>query len=113
MKLENIGFYTLSDDRAKNTSINSPLWRCELILTDKCNFRCPYCRGMRDDCKGTLSLESVNSLISYLTRHGLKNVRFSGGEPTLYPHLHNIAKRCRSLGVERVAISTNGYASIG
>ena len=32
MKLQNIGFYTLSDDRAKAASTDSTLSRCELIL---------------------------------------------------------------------------------
>jgi len=44
MDLKEIGFYTLSDDRAKQASETSPLQRCELILTARCNFRCPYCR---------------------------------------------------------------------
>ena len=39
-KLENIGFYTLSDERAANTSDTSPMQRCEIILTDRCNFKC-------------------------------------------------------------------------
>ena len=44
MKLENIGFYTLSDERAKNSSATSPLMRNELIITSLCNFKCLYCR---------------------------------------------------------------------
>ena len=108
MKLEDIGFYTLSDERAKNTSITSPLWRCELILTDNCNFKCPYCRGMRSDCQGTFSLEDAKKVIDYWTNEGLRNVRFSGGEPMLYPHLDYLVKRAHDRGVERIAISTNG-----
>lgn len=49
MKLEDIGFYTLFDERAKNVSWNSDLQRCELILTDKCNFKCVYCRGIKKE----------------------------------------------------------------
>jgi hypothetical protein len=30
MKLEDIGFYTLSDNRAKNVSGASPMQRCEI-----------------------------------------------------------------------------------
>ena len=47
MKLEKIGFYTLSDKRAKSVTIKSPIQRGELILTDKCNLKCPYCRGLK------------------------------------------------------------------
>jgi len=112
MKLEDIGFYTLSNERAENTSINSPLWRCELILTDKCNFKCPYCRGMRDDCQGTFSLEDAKEVVDYWTDEGLRNVRFSGGEPLLYPHLNYLVKRAKDRGVKRIAISTNGSFSL-
>jgi sulfatase maturation enzyme AslB (radical SAM superfamily) len=42
--LESIGFYTLSDARVKQASVRSPLWRGELVLSARCNFKCPYCR---------------------------------------------------------------------
>ena len=75
-KLENIGFYTLNDERAKNTSSTSQMMRCELILTDLCNFKCPYCKGLRDDCKGTISLERAKEIVDYWTKDNLKNIRF-------------------------------------
>jgi hypothetical protein len=39
MELEKIGFYTLSDERAENVTHETPLQRCELILTEDCNFK--------------------------------------------------------------------------
>jgi MoaA/NifB/PqqE/SkfB family radical SAM enzyme len=39
-------------------------------------------------------------------------VRFSGGEPTIYPHLEYLVKLAKAGGIERIAISTNGSASI-
>jgi len=42
---------------------------------------------------------------------GLKNVRFSGGEPTLYPHLMDLVRFCSRNRVERIAISSNGSSS--
>jgi len=110
MKLEDIGFYTLSDSRAKNTNINSPLWRCELILTGLCNFKCPYCRGSRtDEC---MPVDKAIKTLDLWIKEGLKNVRFSGGEPTLYKHLKTLVYHCKENGVERIAISTNGSADI-
>jgi MoaA/NifB/PqqE/SkfB family radical SAM enzyme len=109
MNLENIGFYTLSDDRAKNSSDKTPLHRCELLLTKRCNFRCPYCRGTGP--KQEASLEEAQMVVSEWAKHGLKNVRFSGGEPTVWPHLVELIKHTKSLGVERIAISSNGSAS--
>jgi len=108
--LEDIGFYTLSNKRAENASINSPLWRCELILLDDCNFKCPYCRGLREDCTGSVPFEDASNCLSLWIKDGLKNVRFSGGEPTLYGGLIDLVKQAKNGGVERIAISTNGFS---
>ena len=112
MKLEDIGFYTLCDRRALNASATSPLWRCELILTDRCNFSCPYCRGLREDCRGDLSVSDAMRVLDRWISQGLVNVRFSGGEPTLWRKglLHGLVLYCSVQGVQRIAISTNGSA---
>ena len=85
LSLEDIGFYTLSDYRASQCSAMSPLWRCELLLTSRCNFHCVYCRGLRRDCSGDMPLDTASNVIRHWTKEGLKNIRFSGGEPTVYP----------------------------
>lgn len=75
--LKDIGFYTLSDYRAKQASMNSPLWRCELLLTNKCNFNCPYCRGTNKDAN--ITFEQAKYVVDLWSKEGLKNIRFSGG----------------------------------
>ena len=110
--LKDIGFYTLSNKRAKNSSKDSPLYRCELILTDNCNFKCPYCRGLRDDMSGELPFSIAMDTLKLWVADGLRNVRFSGGEPTLYPQLDILVKYCKDNGVEHIAISTNGSAKL-
>lgn len=110
MKMEGIGFYTLSDARVKNVSDKTPLWRCELLITDACNFSCPYCRGCKDEFKGTLKAQEWIGTLDIWIRQGLKNVRFSGGEPTLHKHLVDMVSYCKANGVEHIAISTNGSA---
>ncbi len=112
MKLEDIGFYTLSDYRAFQCSETSPLWRCELILTDRCNFNCVYCRGLRRDCLGDMPFFRATEVLDFWISDGLKNVRFSGGEPTLYPNLLDLVHRCKANNVEHIAVSTNGSAPI-
>jgi molybdenum cofactor biosynthesis enzyme MoaA len=106
--LENIGFYTLSDARAGVADGTTPLWRCELILTDLCNFKCPYCRGIKDDYAGTMALSEAKRILDLWISQGLKNIRFSGGEPLLYKALPELVAHCQKNGVERIAISSNG-----
>ena len=110
MKLEEIGFYTLEDRRAANISLDSPLWRCELLLTDKCNFSCPYCRGSNGYTKGELTDEEAKHVVDLWSSHRLKNIRFSGGEPTMVEYLPKLVRHTRARGVGRIAISTNGSA---
>ncbi|RLB69018.1 MAG: hypothetical protein DRH04_05940 [Deltaproteobacteria bacterium] len=108
MKLENIGFYTLEDARCENLTSTSPMWRCEMILTERCNFSCPYCRGLRDDCQGDMPIEKAYEVLEQWCAQGLRNVRFSGGEPMLYPHLNELVEFCSWNDVQHIAISTNG-----
>jgi len=114
MKLEDIGFYTLSDYRVTQSSVMSPLWRCELLLTSRCNFHCPYCKGVNKLLQGDLSFELAMEIATYWLSHGLKNVRMSGGEPTLWDNgdLLKLVSYFKANGVEHIAISTNGSASL-
>ena len=113
MKLEDIGFYTLCDERAINVSADSPMWRCELIITDKCNFNCPYCRGMKKGQQGVLSTEKAIEITKLWAADGLKHIRYSGGEPTTHKGLLEIVAAAKESGIERIAISTNGSAKFG
>lgn len=106
-KLRQIGFYTLRDERAENCTHQSPLWRCELLVTSRCNFNCPYCRK-RD--LPDLSKLDATLILNLWFGHHLQNVRFSGGEPTLWPHLEDMVALCKANHVKRIAVSTNGSA---
>lgn len=118
MKLQNIGFYTLEDKRVIQASETSPMWRCELIITEYCNFNCPYCRGLSNEIYGDrkqkeLSLEEIKKVIDIWCKDKpLKNIRFSGGEPTMHKDIDKIIKYAKSKGISRIAISTNGSAPL-
>lgn len=108
MNLSKIGFYTLSDDRAKVASSVSPLSRGELILSSRCNFKCPYCRSVGGP---DIPIAKARAIVNIWGDNGLRNVRFSGGEPTLYPGLVELVELAKERGIARVALSTNGSAT--
>lgn len=118
MNLKEIGFYTLSDERALNTSETSQMKRCEMIITEYCNFKCPYCRGLKDDIYGQrkikeLSLSEIKHNIDlWCLNIPLENIRFSGGEPTLHKDIVEIVSYAKAKGIKRIAISTNGSNKI-
>lgn len=110
--LSNIGFYTLSDERCKNASVHSPIYRAEILLTDRCNFKCPYCRGLKPELKGDRKFDEIIEILAWLFFNKLINVRFSGGEPTLDKNLLDYIILCRNNKVKRIALSTNGSADL-
>jgi pyruvate-formate lyase-activating enzyme len=107
MKLEDIGFYTLSDARAAHVSPTSRLMRCEVLITGRCNFRCPYCRRVGGP---DLATWQVVGRLRQWAQEDLFAVRFSGGEPTLHTGLPTLVSEARAVNVARIAISTNGSA---
>jgi sulfatase maturation enzyme AslB (radical SAM superfamily) len=110
-RLEDIGFYTLSDERARTVTVHSDLQRCELIVTDRCNFKCPYCRGVKPEYRGSLSEEEARRVVGGWAMEGLHNIRFSGGEPTTWEPLERVVSFARYCGIGCIALSTNGSAS--
>ena len=111
MELQKIGFYTLSDNRAKEVSLNSDLQRCELILTNRCNFRCPYCRGIKKDLQGDLTMSEAKHIIDLWADNNIRNVRFSGGEPTIWNNLEELVRYTKAKpSIKHIALSTNGSA---
>lgn len=113
MKLDNIGFYTLSDKRAAITSWESDLQRCELILTDRCNFKCAYCRGIKKPFQGDIAFENAIKIVDLWDSANLHNVRFSGGEPTIWEGLIDLVRYTKNKkNIQHIALSTNGSASL-
>ena len=83
-------------------------------LTDRCNLRCTYCmpeEGLQWLAKpDLLSDDEIVRLVSVaVTRLGVTEVRFTGGEPLLRPGLVSIVQRCAALEPRpRMSLTTNG-----
>jgi len=86
-------------------------------VTDRCNFRCPYC--MPRELFGpdhvflpqdqVLTLDEIGVLVRVFVRLGVRKVRLTGGEPLLRPDLEDlVAHIAATPGVEDLALTTNG-----
>jgi MoaA/NifB/PqqE/SkfB family radical SAM enzyme len=111
MQLEDIGFYSMTNHRARTSSKDTRLERCELLLTKRCNFSCPYCRSVGPP---DATWEEAAAIVAYWKRERCRNMRFSGGEPTLWKHLRALVcfARYQNPHLEHIALSTNGSAPI-
>ncbi len=86
-------------------------------VTDRCNFRCPYCMPREIFGPGyqflpradILSFEEIVRLTSVFARLGLRKLRLTGGEPTVRAELPTLVRMLRQAlpGVD-LALTTNG-----
>jgi cyclic pyranopterin phosphate synthase len=87
---------------------NRPLGVLRLSLTARCNLACPYCLPDGQEPPGLLSTTERLALIAALQPLGLQTLRLTGGEPLLHPHLEELIQGARTLGVEEIALTSNG-----
>ena len=82
-----------------------------LSITDRCNFRCPYCldkevRFLPDGQR--LSIDELVRLASITVSLGVRKIRITGGEPTLHPELDELISQLAQLDIDDLAMTTNG-----
>lgn len=82
-------------------------------LTDHCNLRCTYCMPAEGldwmPREEQLSDDEVVRLVTVGTELlGIREVRFTGGEPLLRRGLVDIVRRCAQSGSAELSLTTNG-----
>jgi len=88
--------------------------KLRVSLTDRCNFRCPYCMPDSPDFLDRaerLSRPELRRLLRlFVGELGVTRLRLTGGEPLLRRDLEAVIAECgelRPLGLERISLSTN------
>jgi cyclic pyranopterin phosphate synthase len=87
-----------------------------ISVTDRCNFRCPYCMPKARFGPGhrflpraeALSAEEIIRLARVFVSLGVTKIRLTGGEPLLRTDLAAIVAGIAKLGVPDIALTTNG-----
>jgi cyclic pyranopterin phosphate synthase len=89
-----------------------------ISVTDRCNFRCPYC--MPAEIYGEhyafmprpelLTFEEIERLARIAVSLGVEKIRITGGEPLLRHQLPRLVERLAAIeGVLDLTLTTNGY----
>lgn len=95
-----------------------PLRDLRISVTDRCNFRCPYCMPAEVFGPGhaflkdpqLMTLAELTRLLRAFGRAGVEKVRITGGEPLLRPDVPELVRRLKQeLRVPDVALTTNGW----
>lgn len=95
-----------------------PLRDLRISVTDRCNFRCPYCMPAEVFGPGhaflrdpqLMTLAEIARIVRAFRALGVEKVRLTGGEPLLradVPELVRVLKQ--EVGVPEVALTTNGW----
>jgi cyclic pyranopterin phosphate synthase len=88
-----------------------PITDLRVSITDRCNFRCVYCRSGNDNVPGAerLSFDEYERLVRILVGLGIRKVRVTGGEPLVRPGVAEFLARLKALGVRDLSLTTNGF----
>ena len=95
-----------------------PLHDLRISVTDRCNFRCPYC--MPAEIYGEhyefltrpelLTFEEIERLARLFVELGVEKIRITGGEPLLRHQLPRLIERLAAIeGLRDLTLTTNGY----
>ena len=93
-----------------------------ISVTDRCNFRCPYCMPAEvfgDHYKflpksQILTFEEIERIARAAVGLGVRKLRITGGEPLLRTDLHKLVAKLAAIdGVEDLSLTTNGNQLAG
>jgi GTP 3',8-cyclase len=85
-----------------------------ISVIDKCNFRCTYCMPAEGlpwlNRRDLLTTDEIERLTRLFVRLGVREVKLTGGEPTVRPELPEIVRRIRAIDQDLdISITTNGF----
>ena len=85
-----------------------------ISVTDRCNFKCFYCKSARGVNhvvrEHLLTYEEIERLARVLVGLGIRKIRLTGGEPLLRKNLEGLVSRLSRLPqLEDLALTTNAY----
>ncbi|HKB80170.1 MAG TPA: GTP 3',8-cyclase MoaA [Thermoanaerobaculia bacterium] len=97
--------------------LGRPLRDLRISVTDRCNFRCPYCMPReifgrdfeflrRDEL---LRFEEIGRLAKVFAQAGVEKIRLTGGEPLLRRDIEQLVEMlARTRGIRDLTMTTNG-----
>jgi GTP 3',8-cyclase len=85
-------------------------------VTDRCNFRCVYCRSAKAEGAGDAGLlewDEYARLVRVMLAMGIRKVRVTGGEPLVRAGVVEFVAQLKALGVPDLSMTTNGFLLAG
>src|SRR5713226_2536700 len=90
-----------------------PITDLRISVTDRCNFRCVYCRSADPEKyrpeNELLSWAELERLGEIFLGLGIRKVRVTGGEPLVRNGVEDFITHLHEMGVEDLSMTTNGH----
>ena len=95
-------------------SYNRQIKDLRVSVTDRCNFKCFYCKSASllnyKEHRDILTYEEIERLARLFLELGIQKIRITGGEPLLHRELERLVVRLACLpGLEDLSLTTNGF----
>ena len=97
--------------KVENFMKNGTLSWYVIELTHRCNFSCVWCyagSGKGNPEFDDMPLEKLEAILDFISKNGVRQVTFSGGEPTIYPKLTDAVRAAHERGLI-VHLNSNGF----
>ncbi len=99
--------FGFSQKKIDEAAARKGLLSMEVEFSLACNFKCPYCYNERQTGKNELSDEQMDDAIAQAKDLGAEKIIILGGEPMIYPSIHDRIRFIHNLGL-RIEMFTNG-----
>jgi cyclic pyranopterin phosphate synthase len=111
-----LAFAGLQDETRLRDSHQRLITDLRLSVTDRCNYRCVYCRtGNEGSQFSEMPLEDYARMLRVFVSLGIEKVRLTGGEPLLRRGLIDLVRETATMrspfteGPLDIAMTTNGH----
>jgi len=82
--------------------------RAKINIGYKCNARCHFCYYHKVLDAHLFSLDLIEGQLKEFKEYGIKDVDFSGGEPTIHPKLPEMISMAEKMGFRKICVISNG-----
>lgn len=82
--------------------------RGHVFLGNKCNYRCIFCYNKNLQNEDFYNNEKTKKYLNFIFEYGIRDVEFTGGEPSLYPNFNDLILFSKEKGFNNIAFITNG-----